>query len=340
VSASRLARRWAPWVAAASLVLPLWVHAAGEADARAWLERMRQAASQGNYEGTMVWSAGGTISSTRVWHYRVGDQAYERVETQDGRLQRIYRHNDQVRTLWPQTRVALVERREALAAWPIAPLRVDPGALEHYELRREGTGRVAGREAAVFLLEPRDALRYAQRVWADLATGLMLRNDVLGPGGQPLESSAFSVIDIGVRPQPEKVTKAMRGVDMPADSKSAASDGWRVLRPAQRRTALGAEGWALRQAVPGFALAGCVVRTIEPDRGQVPVLQAVFTDGLTHVSLFIEPYLPERSRAVAAARIGATTTFARRQGDHWITAVGDVPAETLNRFVDALERRR
>jgi sigma-E factor negative regulatory protein RseB len=340
VSAGWLARRWAPWIVAASLGVPLWVQAAGEADARAWLERMRQAASQRNYEGTMVWSAGGTIASTRVWHYRVGDQAYEKVETQDGRPQRIYRHNEEVRTLWPQSRVAVAERRDALAAWPIAPLRVDPGALEHYELRREGAGRVAGREAAVFLLEPRDALRYAQRVWADLATGLMLRNDVLGPDGQPLESSAFSVIDIGVRPQPEKVMQAMRRVDLPAESKSAAPEPWLVLRPMQRRTALEAEGWVLRQAVPGFARAGCVVRTIEPGHDQRPVLQAVFTDGLTHVSLFIEPYLPERSRTAAAARIGATTTFARRQGEHWITAVGDVPAETLSRFVDALERRR
>jgi sigma-E factor negative regulatory protein RseB len=340
VSAGWLARRWGPWVAAASLVVPLWVQAAGEADARAWLERMRQAASQRNYEGTMVLSAGGTIASTRVWHYRVGDQAYEKVETQDGRPQRIYRHNEEVRTLWPQARVAVAERRDALAAWPIAPLRVDPGALEHYELRREGAGRVAGREAAVFLLEPRDALRYAQRVWADLATGLMLRNDVLGPDGQPLESSAFSVIDIGVRPQPEKVMQAMRRVDLPAESKAAAPEPWLVLRPMQRRTALEAEGWVLRQAVPGFARAGCVVRTIEPGRDQGPVLQAVFSDGLTHVSLFVEPYLPERSRSAAAARIGATTTLARRQGEHWITAVGDVPAETLSRFVDALERRR
>lgn len=340
MSAGWLARRWAPWIAAASLVVPLGVQAAGEADARAWLERMRQAASQRNYEGTMVWSAGGTIASTRVWHYRVGDQAYEKVETQDGRPQRIYRHNEEVRTLWPQSRVAVAERRDALAAWPIAPLRVDPGALEHYELRREGAGRVAGRDAAVLLLEPRDALRYAQRVWADLATGLMLRNDVLGPDGQPLESNAFSVIDVGVRPQPEKVMQAMRRVDLPAEPKSAAPEPWLVLRPMQRRTALEAEGWVLRQAVPGFARAGCVVRTIEPGRDQVPVLQAVFTDGLTHVSLFIEPYLPERSRTASAARIGATTTLARRQGEHWITAVGDVPAETLSRFVDALERRR
>jgi sigma-E factor negative regulatory protein RseB len=309
-------------------------------DARAWLERMRQAARQGNYEGTMVFSAGGTISSTRLWHYRVGDQVYERVETQDGPPQRIYRHNDEVRTLWPQSRVAVAERREALAVWPITPLRVDPGALEHYELRREGVTRVAGRDAAVFLLEPRDALRYAQRVWADLVTGLMLRADVLGQGGLSLESNTFSEIDIGVRPQPDSVLQAMRRIDAPAESKSAARDGWRVLRPVHRRTALDVEGWVLRQAVPGFALAGCVMRTIEPGREQAPVLQAVFTDGLTHVSLFIEPHLPERSRTAAVARIGATTTLARRQGEHWITAVGDVPAETLNRFADALERRR
>jgi sigma-E factor negative regulatory protein RseB len=301
------------------------------ADPRAWLSRIHAAASSGNYHGTMVFSAGGALSSSRVWHYCVGDQTYEKLETLDGRQQRIVRHNDAVHTLWPQSRLALVEKREALAAWSTTPQRVDPKALEQYELRPNGVARVAGREATVFVLEPRDTLRYAQRLWADQATGLMLRADVIGPGAdQPvLESTAFSEIEIGVKPQPDAVLQTLRQ-----------TDDYRVLRPQQKRTTLEAEGWVLAQPVPGFHLAGCLIRGMQTAGKSEPVLHAVFTDGLTHVSVFLEPYRPQHHEREIEARQGATATVTRRRGEHWITAVGDVPPATLQLFAGAIERRR
>ena len=303
------------------------------ADARAWLTRIHAAARAGNYQGTLVYSAGGVLSSSRVWHYVTGDQTYERLEALDGRQQRIVRHNLAVHTLWPQTRVAVVERRETLAAWSTTPQSVDPQALEQYDLRREGSTRVAGREAAVLLLEPRDALRYAQRLWADQATGLMLRADVMGDAVSGvravLESTAFSEVEVGVKPQPDLILQVMNKLD-----------GYQVLRPQQKRTTLDAEGWALARPVAGFRLAGCMRRGMETAGDDEPVLQAVFTDGMTHVSVFVEPYKPQRHRAEVQAQQGATTTVMVRRANHWVTAVGDAPAATLRLFTAAFERRQ
>lgn len=311
--------------------------AASLSEARVWLSRIHNAAISSNYQGTMVFSsAGGVLSSSRVWHYCVGDQTYERMEALDGRQQHIVRHNDAVHTLWPQSRVAVVEKRETLAAWSTTPQSVDPQALEQYELRREGMTRVAGREAVVLLLEPRDALRYAQRLWADAASGLMLRADVIdqtsgatGAVRGVLESTAFSEVEIGVRPQPEQVLQAMRRIE-----------GYRLLRPQQQRTSLEAEGWVLARPVAGFRLAGCMRRAMETAAGEGPVLQSVFSDGLTHVSLFVEPFKPDYHRKEIEAQQGATATRTQRRGEHWVTVVGDVPPATLKLFADALERRR
>jgi sigma-E factor negative regulatory protein RseB len=334
--------RWLPKLALLSCLMPAAAGAAPEpaslADARAWLARIHAAANTGNYQGTMVLSAGGTMSSSRVWHFAVGEQTFEQLEALDGRQQRILRHNDVVHTLWPQTRVAVLEKREALAAWSTTPQAVDPQALDQYELRREGEARIAGRSAAVFLLEPRDALRYAQRLWADQATGLMLRADVMGlisaagAARAVLESTAFSEIAIGVKPQPEIVTQAMLDDRKKTD--------YRVVRPQQQRTSLEAEGWVLAAPVPGFKLAGCVRRGMDTAGDDAPVLQAVFTDGLTHVSLFVEQYKPQHHRADMQSQQGASATLMMRRGEHWVTAVGDVPAATLRLFAAALERKR
>ena len=65
-------------------------------DARAWLQRIHNAANTGNYRGTMVFSVGGAISSSRVWHFSAGDQTFEKIEALDGRQQTVVRHNDDV----------------------------------------------------------------------------------------------------------------------------------------------------------------------------------------------------------------------------------------------------
>jgi sigma-E factor negative regulatory protein RseB len=94
-------------------------------------------------------------------------------------------------------------------------------------------------------------------------------------------------------------------------------DGLRVLRPAQVSTQLEAEGWALARPVPGFQLASCVKRPATPEPmiagkpARAEVLQAVFTDGLTHVSLFIEPFDAARHRKDSVPQIGATHTLTR-----------------------------
>jgi sigma-E factor negative regulatory protein RseB len=330
----------AVWAALAASALPTLAQppqpateaALPAAEARQWLTRVQQAARVGNYEGTLVYSASGQLTSSRVRHYWVGEQTFELLESMDGRLHRIVRHNDRVQTLWPQSRVAVVEKRETLPGWGTTPQAVDPLALDSYELRPEGASRVAGREAQVMRLQPRDMLRYAQRLWADIATGLMLRADVLaGPAelNKVLESHAFSEVALGVKPRPEQVTQLLDRLD-----------GFQVMRPQQQRTTLEAEGWAVARPVKGFQLAGCLKRGMAAAGDAGTVMQAVFTDGLTHVSVFVEPFQPERHRQELHAQRGATATLTARRDEHWITIVGDVPVPTLRLFADAIERRR
>jgi sigma-E factor negative regulatory protein RseB len=308
--------------------------AAVPTDARSWLARIHAAANGRNYQGTMVFTTGGVVSSSRVAHFFVGDQVYERIEALDGKQRQVYRHNDLVHTVWPQAGLAVIERRSAKVRLPSATQSVDPRALEQYDLRPEGRDRVAGREAFVFMLVPRDELRFAQRIWADHETGLMLRSDVVGPTRAVLESAAFSEVEIGVRAQPDTVLQPIRKLEV-----------LRVVRPVQAPTELEVQGWTLTRTVAGFRLASCVKRAVNPlaapdsAGARLEVTQAVFSDGLTHVSLFIEPFDASRHRKAIQAQFGATHSLAGRRDDFWVTAMGDVPTVTLKQFVDALERR-
>ena len=329
-------RRWLAFVGLVSCQWLLGLSAACAAgdDPRSRLARMHSAAHERNYQGTMVFTTAGVVSSSRVGHFTVGDQSYERIEALDGRMQKIYRHNDAVHTLWPQSGVMVIEKRGAADARALLMQTVEPGALDQYELKPEGQQRVAGRDAEVFLLQPRDELRYAQRLWADVASGLMLRADVINSARQVLESSAFSEVEIGVKAQPESVLQPLRK-----------ASNYKVLRANNEPTQLDAQGWLLVRALPGFRMASCVKRPLEAAavgaaKAAEQTLQVVFSDGLTHVSLFIERFDVERHRKEVQGQLGATSTLMQRRGDHWLTIMGDVPMPTIRLLLEALERRR
>jgi sigma-E factor negative regulatory protein RseB len=331
-----------PWMRGAALLAAVLVAAApaaagdkivNGAQARQWLMRMHDAATQSNYQGTLVVTADGAMSSSRLTHYCEGKQSFERVELLDGQPRKVLRHNDQVLTLWPVHKIARLEQRDAVAPFPAVLSGSEEQLFERYELLDEGAGRVAGLDAAVFLLRPRDGARFAQRLWAEQASGLLLRADVIAADGRVLETSAFSDVTIGGKVKLPTLQAELKKIE-----------GWRVQRPQSQRTSLDDEGWQLKAPVAGFRQNSCVRRQLDAAPGDggaaaVEVVQAVFTDGLTHVSLFIEPYRVERHRPGAASS-GATHTWMQAHGGaHWVTVIGDVPMATLRQFAAGLERK-
>ena len=74
------------------------------------------------------------------------------------------------------------------------------------------------------------------------------------------------------------------------------------------------------------------------DAGDPPIAvdQAVFTDGLATISVFIEP-AEKNTRKEGAGSTGATHVLVKRRGDYWITVLGEVPPATLQQFASAIE---
>ena len=327
----------------ASLLLACMVGAAGAqgvvgatgkaAEPSAWLERIRQAAQQRSFAGTLVYTAADVVSSSRVQRFGMADSVYERVEVLDGRQQRSFRHNESVHTIWPEQRVVTVERRSVVdetVGFPLLEVR----AQASYEVRQLGEERIAGRSATVLLLKPRDEQRFAQRMWADTATGLLLRADVLSAHGQVLESTSFSTVELDMRATRADLINPARRLE-----------GYRTVQLSTEATSLETEGWVADKLPAGFKLLGCVQRVVgdpaeasEAKAGRA--LQAVYSDGLARVSVFIEAVDPARPRSALMTHLGATHTLMKPIASRWwITVMGDVPMNTLKSFADAVGRK-
>ncbi|MBA4256128.1 MAG: transcriptional regulator [Polaromonas sp.] len=317
---------------ASLLWLPVQAQSTAQVPTRSvneWLTRMHEASNQRAYMGTLVVTTGSTMSASRIWHVCDGTQQMERVETLTGTPRTTIRRNSDVITFVPETKVAWVEKRESLGLFPDL-LRTPSNQIpEFYGARESGSERVAGHLADVVEIMPKDGLRFGYRIWAEKKTGLVVKMQTLGEQGAVLEQVAFSELQLDAPVRMDKLQQLMR------DTK-----GYALLKPVLKKTTAEAEGWRLKESVPGFLPMSCHTRESETPGASATLMQWVFSDGLASVSLFVEPYDAASHSQEKTAVMGATHSITRRIGNQWLTAMGEVPHATLRRFAGALERTR
>lgn len=303
-----------------------------------WLMRLQEASRRRAYIGTLVVSSGTVLSSSRIWHVCDGEQQIERVESLTGVPRSTFRRNEDVITFSPDTRVARMERRDALGSFP-GMLRLADHTVEQFYSVKELPGqRVAGLDADVVQLLPRDGWRFGYRIWSEKQTGLVLKLQTLDSQGHVLEQQAFSELQLDAPVSRDKLTQMMRN-----------TEGYKVERVQQHKTTATAEGWSFKPNVPGFKPVSCFRHGAAEGGAPVRLLQCVYSDGLASLSVFIAPHdASQQGLQEGVSALGATQALTRRvpgrasdsEGGWWLTLVGEVPASTLQAFAQGLERRK
>lgn len=298
-----------------------------------WLLRLHESSKKRSYIGTYVVTSGGQMSSAKIWHVCEGAQQVERVETLTGAPRSTFRHNDKVVTFLPEQKLARSEKREALGMFPDLVQSADNQIAEFYKLKVEGVERVAGLEADVVRLVPKDGVRFGYRVWTEQKKGLVVKLQTLGADGNVLEQAAFSELQLDAPVKMDKLLQLMSKVD-----------GYRVEQPSLVKTTANAEGWRLTATAAGFKSMSCYTRpspgVSSSGTGAGEAMQWVFSDGLASVSLFVEPLDRQRHSKESHMAMGATHTLTKQIGNYWLTAVGEVPMTTLRQFAAGLERSK
>lgn len=296
-----------------------------------WLTRAREASRKMTYVGTFVVSSDGAMSSSKVSHTYEGDQEVERVETLSGAPRLIFRHNEQIVTFLLDKKVVRTERRDSTSAFPGWANSADQKIADFYRMRTDGVERVAGFEADVTTLIPKDAIRFGYRVWTEQSRGLPIKSQTLDSNGKVLDQAAFSELQLDAPVRLDKLVQMMRNVE-----------GYRIEKTALVKTTASAEGWSLRVPVAGFVPLNFYRRPAGiPDSMQnAEALQWIFSDGMASLSIFVEPLNLQRHTREVGFSMGATQTLTRQVAGYWLTLVGEVPMATLRLFADNLEHRK
>ncbi len=302
-------------------------------DAQAWLKRIQSAAQKLNYSGTFVYQQARQMRTSRITHVLDGKNEIEKLEVLDGKPREYIRNNEEITCYVPETKTILVEKRVVQDVFP-AILAANPADLaDHYHLKKGESGRVAGFDCQAVVLEPKDNLRYGYKLWAEKSTGLLLHAQTLNEKNEVVEQIAFTQISIG---------NIDRNLVKPSFTNI---NGWRVENAVMSQVNL--SGWNVKSIPAGFKKIREMKRMVSDtpasnsqgsahaQSSQREVSQIVFSDGLAAISVFIEP--GTQSRTEGSMQQGAMNIVGKRQGDFWLTIVGEVPSTAIKQVANSIE---
>lgn len=311
------------------LVLSLCLFAAGPAlgaperasDPLALLERARLAAERLDYSGVFVRQRGDDVSSARITHVRNGRPVQERLENLDGEPAETLRRGGELVTYLPARKRMVIESRAQVSGFPAMAAPEREQLARHYAARFFPGDRVAGRTSTAIALDPRDTYHFGYRFWIDTASGLLLRAQRVNEKGEVVEQVAFTQLTIGTQP----ASRLKAGI---GDTR-----GWQVDNLVGRPIDL--SRWAVRWVPGGFRRVAEVTRSLDSAGGRREVAQILYSDGLAGLSVFIEPWRADRS--VSPLQLGALNMVGKRQGNFWLTIVGEVPMASIRQVADSVE---
>ena len=324
VAAAVCARRWLP---ALALGLACQAHGAAPGDAGGWLQRAVQASRNVSYAGTYVHTNGDRISTVRVTHVNANGEEDERIEALDGPPYEIVRRNEEMFCYFPDAKTIRLDRRVNARFFPSLFRASADVIAKSYEVKLDGTEHVLGYDCRWIRLEPKDALRFAERLCAETATGLVVRAKTVSAQGQVIEQYTFTDLKLGAQVGQRDVKSIFE-----ARVKQWITDA----RP--REEAKGVDtGWTVEDLPTGFQKVTELRRNL-PGRPN-PVSQLIYSDGLASLSVFVEPNGAPPRTSEASSEDGTTTFFARPMGEQLVTVLGEVPLATAQQVGRSVAHR-
>lgn len=295
-------------------------HAGSDPAPARWLERMNQALTTRNYDGTFSHWQGGRVEMLRIIHRVQDGTVSERLASLDGSGRELIRTGASLSCYLPDKRQVLVEQRPAQESLVSFPAVTDESA-SFYDIREVARTRYNLRDTHVITVSPKDEFRYGYRLWIDDSTAMPLKTQLCDAHGRVIEQIVFASLTLSSR-IPDSAFKP-----------EVSTEGFQWLRndaPPQPPPTAAALAWNAMRLPPGFRMTVRSAQTLPGASGTVEHL--VFTDGFASVSVFVEHQHASSEQPLQPESIGSSSAFSTVVDGHRVTAVGEVPPETV-RFI-------
>ena len=276
---------------------------AQELTAADWLQGMHHAVHHLNYEGRVVYQVGTELEVMHLHHRGHGAGEIEQLSVLSGTPHQILRGRGVTHDHHDANDGGMSSSQHMLSMNCLFQYRE---MAPHYRLKLGKQHRVAGRLAQIVLIEPRDTLRFGRRLYLDQETRLPLRSVLLDQHNQPLAQTLFTALTLKEVPMAE----------------------WQHPLPMAMPPSAAAQRWQFVALPAGYRV------KLHHDQSAERREHFIFSDGLSMVSLYIEPWV--KGSLQGYSRQGATWILGARRHNQRMTLLGQVPQETLRQIIAAI----
>lgn len=310
----------------ACLLASATLSAQAATDEEMWqvLQKAAVAARALSYQGVFVYQNGQQSKSVQITHTFNDKGEFARNVLLDGSPREVFSQGGNLVIFNPKNEKIVIEKRRGQNMFPaILPTNLD-AIKESYLLHSGETEHVAGRQAQMLFLVPKDGLRYSYRFWIDTEYGLLLKSAMVNSRNEVMESIAFNQLGLlntvdpdWFQPKIDNKKNYVMGDEMAVIVDHSVSPGW-----------------AIKELPAGYRQIDQMIRMVHGK--PLPVTHMVFSDGLAFVSLFIEPITKNISPRTGHKAVGNTSFYANVASGYQVTAVGEVPEVTVEKIANAV----
>jgi sigma-E factor negative regulatory protein RseB len=289
-----------------------------------WLNRMGAAVQTTSYEGTVIRIQDGKAEALKVVHTVADGVIREKVVAQEGDGLEIIRIGNEVHCIMPDRKSVLVEEWDdqstLFSTLPSSEVRFG----SEYDVAIVREERVAGRQALLVAIRPHDNYRYGHRIWLDVETAFPLQTQLIGEDGSAIEQVKFADISLN------------KAIHASALAPSVSTDNFRwFTQPSRHINEAIQTSWQSDDLPQGF-------RVMSMHGEKMPgsddtTIHMLYSDGLANVSVFIAP--AEQDTMAGPSRVGGSNSYSAIIDGHRVTAVGEVPAITVEQIATTMSPR-
>ena len=295
---------------------------ADEVAPRDWLDRMASAVQSTSYEGTVIRLQNGKVEALKVLHANSDGVIREKVIVQEGNGLEIIRNGNEVQCILPDKKSVLVEewndQSTLFSTLPSSNIRFG----SEYDVAVVRKGRIAGRKAILLAIRPHDEFRFGHRIWLDIATAFPLQTTLVGTDGDTIEQVKFADISLD------------KEIHAAALAPSISIENFRFITQPRRKATRSVDSpWSATNLPNGFRVVSSHAEEL-PGRKET-VIHILYSDGLANVSVFIEP--ANETKLARRSHVGASSSFSTEIDGFRITAVGEVPAATVEQIATSMQ---
>jgi sigma-E factor negative regulatory protein RseB len=296
------------------------------------INMMADATKNLNYEGTFIFSRGDDIDVMRILHRLDDDGEREKIIALTGPAREIIRNNDTVTCIFPDKQEVMVERSRAQGFPSKLPEAIEV-LSEFYEFSTIGDERMAGKDAWVVQILPKDEFRYGYQLWIDKDNHLLLKSEMQNDMGKTLELVMFTELELRESIIDEMFEPSVSGHEytwyqyIQEEYVSDNSSGNSL-----------SNGWQVTWMPAGFKLNEYDGNSKSMNNSTLEHM--IYSDGISTVSIFIESLNDQLPINTGSMNIGGVNVYSRSTNGFQVTAVGEVPQPTVMRMVDSVVATR